>query len=69
MSASKHWIWDGYPPGMGYAFAEDQKGLTPAMMHAIFGGTPLDEPLPELRVTKLSRGRYPDVMASAFYPF
>jgi hypothetical protein len=64
----KHWIWDGYSPGAGYAFAESQKGLSPEQQRAILLGTPLDEPLPEVRVTAFSAGKLPDVMASAFYP-
>lgn len=62
----RHWIWDGYEAGDGYAFAESQAGLTPEQQHALLVGTPLDEPLPEVRVTALSPGRLPDAMASAF---
>ncbi|HET7229001.1 MAG TPA: DUF1629 domain-containing protein [Longimicrobium sp.] len=63
----KHWIWTGYAPGAGHAFAEDQEGLTQPQLEAILFGRPIAEPLPETRVTKLSAGKLPDVMGSAFY--
>lgn len=63
----KHWIWTGYAPGAGHAFAEDQEGLPQPAQEAILFGRPIDEPFPEIRVTKLSAGKLPDVMGSAFY--
>lgn len=60
----KHWIWDGYSPGAGYAFAESVDGPPAEAQERILAGTPLQEPLPEMRVTALSEGALPDALAS-----
>lgn len=64
---TKHWIWSGYFPGSGHAFAEAQEGLSPSQLDALLVGKPLGEPLPEVRVTALSPGKLPGAMASAFH--
>jgi len=62
----EHFIWKGYFPGSGYAFAESQEGLTSEQTIAMRVGTKLPEPLPKVTITRLSEGELPDLLESVW---
>lgn len=59
-------IWGGYFPGSGYAFAEDLEGLTDEQITRIIRGDRIEGRLPTVKVIALTRGKRPDVFATAW---
>lgn len=62
----EHFIWQGYFPGSGYAFAEDQEGLSSEQTIDILVGKKLSEPLPKVAITQLSEGELPVLIESSW---
>jgi hypothetical protein len=60
-----HRVWRGYYPGSGFAFAEKVDGWSYEIDDEVLFGRRLLDPLPRLRVTKLSPGELPDALAMA----
>ena|SRR5262245_20680607 len=62
----RYQLWDCYYPGSGFAFAEQQKGLSYEQQNQILFGQRLADPLPTVTITRLSRGKLPDLLGAAW---
>ena len=62
----EHFIWKGYFPGSGFAFAEAQEGLSSEQSLAILVGNKVDNPPKKIVITKLSKGKLPDLLESGW---
>jgi hypothetical protein len=58
-------LWQGYMPGSDYAFGEQVEGLSYEQDTQLLLGERLAEPLPVVRVTKLTPGKRPDTLDTA----
>lgn len=61
-----HFIWEGYFPGSGYAFATGQQGLSSQQKLQILAGKEVTGPLSKLVVTELTDGELPDLLESSW---
>lgn len=64
-----HTIWEFLGPGSSDAFAESQRGLSEEHDNAIYLGQPLPEPLPDVGIRYLSKGRIGNVIGSVLSAF
>ena len=62
----EHFIWQGYFPGSGFAFAEDHEGLSSEQSLAILVGNKVENPPKRVVITRLSKGELPDLLESAW---
>jgi hypothetical protein len=62
----EHFIWQGYFPGSGFAFAEAQEGLSSEQSLAILVGNKVDNLPKKIVITELSKGELPDLLESAW---
>jgi hypothetical protein len=64
-----HQVWACYFPGSGFAFAEAREGLDYEQISQLLLGERLSEPLPEVTITRLSRGKMADMLGAAWPGF
>lgn len=62
----EYFIWDGYFPGSGHAFAENAEGISDEQTTEVLVGMKLSNPPRKVRVTELSEGELPDLMESSW---
>ena len=62
----EHFIWQGYFPGSGFAFAEARDGLSPEQSYAILVGNKIESPPKRVVITALSKGKLPDLLESGW---
>jgi hypothetical protein len=62
----EHFIWQGYFPGSGFAFAEAQKGLSDEQSLGFLVGNKIENPPKSIVITELSEGELPDLLESAW---
>jgi len=62
----KYYVWKGYFPGSGNAFAESRTGLNDDDAGDILIGAKLAKPPKKVVVTELSEGELPDLLESAW---
>jgi hypothetical protein len=62
----EYFIWSGYFPGSGHAFAVSQEGMTAGQTLHVLMGMKLSDPPRRVRITELSCGELPDLIESAW---
>ncbi|HKB36947.1 MAG TPA: hypothetical protein VKD72_10865, partial [Gemmataceae bacterium] len=62
----RYQLWDCYYLGSGFAVAEQEKGLSYEQQNQILFGQRLAGPLPTVTITRLSRGKLPDLLGAAW---
>jgi hypothetical protein len=65
-TSMEHFIWQGYFPGSGYAFAEEQQGLNTDQTVDTLLGRKLTKAPKRVVITALSEGELPDLLESGW---